>query len=308
MFTLRNNAKQFFYRLQHCISYLIYPYLRIKEQVRPKGCARILMYHSITDFPPERGIPYDNVPPWLFEHQMSILVKENYNMITMDSLVEIIKNGNEIPTRTIVLTFDDGFKNNFIYAFPILKRRGLKATFFFIADSIGKKEPFKHLLWDDASIKYCSEHPESRLPMDLDEIKELKSYGMEIGSHGLTHRSVGNLDPEQAKSEIFGSKKILEDAINDSVRFFSYPFGSKAYNDFNIFTLKVLEDAGYEAACTAEIGAIFGRDNVYELRRIPIREGDNDSLFRQKLVGAYDWVNMFKWMFQLHVDRTDKAL
>ena len=273
----------------------------------PISEARILMYHNISDFPSERNIPYDNVSPWLFEKQMSMLIKERFNIISLSELINYIKNDILIPPKTIVITFDDGFKNNFTNAFPLLKKKGIKASFFLIVSAIGDKKPFKHLLWDENAIEYFKKNPESRMPIDWDEVNILKDWGMEIGSHGLTHKSIGSLSTEKAKIEISISKNILEKKLSKKVKVFSYPFGSGVYNDYNSHTSELLKEAGYEAACTTEIGSVNSGTNLYELPRIPVRETDNEFTLKQKIVGAYDWVNFFKIIFQKNVARIDKT-
>ena len=175
---------------------------------------------------------------------------------------------------------------------------GLHATFFLIAGAIGSPKPFHHLLWDETSRGHCRIHPESRLPLNWDECREMVKYGMAIGSHGLTHRSIGYLGPETAKSEIILSKNILEDALSAEIEHFSYPFGSKTYGDFNRHTHRILANARYRSACSTEIGAVTGKDQLYALKRIPIRETDHPMFFRQKISGAYDWVQFVKPAFK----------
>lgn len=266
------------------------------------------MYHNTADFPREKYVPYDNVPPALFERQMGVLTKDSYNVVTLGELIRIMRNKGGIPPKTVVITFDDGYKSNYLGAFPILKKMGLRATFFLIADSIGMDQPFRHLLWDERAVRTFHKYPETRLPLNRNEVSTLLSYGNEIGSHGMTHRSIGNLKLTDARVEIAGSKAILEKATDAVVNLFSYPFGSKNYNDFNSETSVMLKDAGYECACTGEIGAITDQSEPYELPRIPIRETDTPFFFRQKVTGSFDWVSIFKTAFQNKMPRIDKVL
>jgi|APSaa5957512622_1039677.scaffolds.fasta_scaffold09713_2 peptidoglycan/xylan/chitin deacetylase (PgdA/CDA1 family) len=266
------------------------------------------MYHCVSNFPHEKDIPYDNVPPELFRTHMQILASEHYNVISLSALAKKIETKQNIPQKTIAITFDDGYKNNYQNAFPILEDMGFCATLFLIVNAIDKQQPFEHLLWDEISQKHFLGHPESRLPLNWGEVREIAQSGMEIASHGLTHRSIGYLEPEEARKEIFESKEILENAISNEVKCFSYPFGSVVYNDYNSHTADILIEAGYEGACTTEIGAVAKSDSVYELRRIPVRETDNSTAFKQKIVGAYDWVGSWKRMFQRNMKRVDRVM
>ncbi len=81
---------------------LIYPWMKIQYMGYKKNQARILMYHSISDFPPEREVPYDNVPPWLFEIQMSMLIKERFNIITLSELINYMKKRLRLSEKRII--------------------------------------------------------------------------------------------------------------------------------------------------------------------------------------------------------------
>lgn len=297
-----------FYRFQWMISSLMWPWFLVKEKCFPSNEARILTYHCISKFPQEKEIPYDNVDPHLFDAHMKVLKQESFNVIGLVELVQMLKTCQNIPPKSVVITFDDGYRNNYLNALPTLKKFGYKATFFIIAGGIGIEKPFQHLLWDKAAGNHFRANPESRLPMNVAELQHLKKCGHEIGSHGLSHRSIGNLSLKEGVREVVRSKEILAEVIGGHVSFFSYPFGSRKYNDFSRITTSILRNSGYEAACTSDIGAVSHRNNPYELPRIPVRENDRPFRFRQKLYGAFDWVNPFKNAFQKMAPRIDKAI
>jgi len=301
-------AKRAFYGFQEIASTLIWPYFCFQKRFFPRNQARILTYHCVSEFPKEREIPYDNVPPHLFRAHMHLLKKEHFNIISLSELADVLEANKIIPPRTIIVTFDDGYKNNYLNAFQVLEEVGFKATFFVIAAGFGINEPFKHLLWDEAARNHYRKDPGSRIPMDAQELRKLREHGHEIGSHGMTHRSIGNLSHTEGMEEIVRSRETLEKAVGDPVTFFAYPFGARSYNDFNQRTSNMLRQAGYRAACTGEIGAVTHGTSRYELVRIPVRETDSPYRFRQKLCGAFEWINPFKRAFQKTVPRIDKVI
>lgn len=303
---MRFFLKKQFMRFQRTYSTILYPLKKIKHSIMSMNTPRILMYHSISEFPTEFNVPYDNVSPSLFERQMKLLVEEDWNVITLGKFVDLINMKKKIFPKTVIITFDDGFKNNYLYAFPILNKYHLRATFFIVAEFVGDDKFYKHLLWDSASQEYCKKYPETRLPIDWKEVKELHNGAMEIASHGLTHRSIGNLNMTEAEREIVESKEIIEKNISSVVDLLAYPFGSKTYNDYNSSLYKILKKAGYKGACTTEIGFIRNTANLFELPRIPIRENDSELWFKQKLYGAYDWVGSYRRLFQKMANRIDK--
>lgn len=265
------------------------------------------MYHSTCQFPREREIPYDNIFPGLFKEHLRILKQGRFRVILLRELISLIQGNESIPPRTIVITFDDGYKNNVLNAFPLLQQVGFRATFFLIAGAIGAKKPFRHLLWDSASRICQSKNPFARVPMTWDDACELVLDGNDLGSHGMTHRSLGRMTPKESSAEILESKNMIERRTNISVTSFSYPFGSIVYGDLNESLQDALAESGYGCACATEIGPVKSTDNLFQLKRIPVREQDTPFFFKQKLIGAYDWVNRGKRFFQSHFPRIDKV-
>lgn len=192
----------------------------------------ILMYHHIA--PPE-AVPEDPAPlegwnfthsPRSFERQLLRLKQRGYRFISLDSLVEEIKTTGREPRKTAVVTFDDGWLDNHTYALPILKALSIPATFFCTTSHIHKNvaDPKK---------------------MNMAQLRELLDAGMTIGGHTRNHPTLTKLSPEQARTEIAGSKDDLEQALNIEVRFLAYPGGS-----FNRDVALLARDAGYTAACS----------------------------------------------------------
>ncbi len=301
---MRFLVKKIFYKIQFILSFILYfTFYRFRND----GAARIIMYHSVSYFPQEGKIPYNNVDPLVFESHLKILKDHGHNVICLGELIENIMKDKTIKPKTIVITFDDGFKNNFDHAFPLLKKYNFFATFFIITGNIGESRPYKHLLMDETAIEFFRSFPESRLPMSEIEIKEMCDRGMEIGSHTVTHRSLGNIDVYEANSEIVESKSNLEKITSKAIDLFSYPFGSRTYGDFNEQTESLLVGAGYKAACTTDIGKVSLSTPIYQLPRIPVGYNDVYYDFLFKISGAYDWVNFFKNFFQKTFKRIDKT-
>ena len=133
----------------------------------------------------------------------------------------------------------------------------------------------------------------------------MASNGMEVGSHSLTHRSLGVIGSTEAEVEIRQSREILERRLGVPVNLFAYPFGSQAYGDFNQGVQQIVRTAGYLAACTTVVGTNGRAADPFALRRIPMEEEDGPFRVRCKLVGAYDWVGKVKATWQRLVEREE---
>jgi peptidoglycan/xylan/chitin deacetylase (PgdA/CDA1 family) len=226
----------------------------------PRYTIPILTYH---DFNYREGIA---VAPENFERQMHYLKDRRYNVISLDALIKGRKKGDKFARNTVVITMDDGYKDNFTYAYPVLKKYGFPATIFLIANNIGVDENF--LNWD--------------------EVREMSGNNISFGGHTKSHVYLPSIKNKDVLwDEIFGCKEIIERHVGIHVDYFSYPKGG--------FTEKIktlVKKAGYEAACTTNRGHdILDKNDLYELNRISIRNCDNSYSLWAKLSGYY---NMFR--------------
>ncbi|MDD3375379.1 MAG: polysaccharide deacetylase family protein [Candidatus Omnitrophica bacterium] len=220
----------------------------------------IIMYHNVeekTDVHRLNGVGTSN-----FEYQMSFLKRNHYNVISLDALVEAIVNNEKIPHNTVVLTFDDGYEDNYLLGFPILKKYGFPATIFISSAKIGTEG---YLTWD--------------------QIREMEQFGIMAGSHTLSHVYLPGVSEEEQIKEIRDSKRAIERKVGHPIYNLCYPTGG-----FNDFIKKIAKDFGYKSACTTNRGYDQLNKDVYELNRI--RFGDRDiswPILRAKLSGFYNF-------------------
>jgi len=235
----------------------------------PRYTVPIITYH---DFNYKEGIA---VAPENFERQMCYLKDKHYNVISLDTLIKGRKKGEKFARNTVVIVMDDGYKDNFTYAYPVLKKYGFPATIFLIANNIGADENF--LNWD--------------------EVREMSGDNISFGGHTKSHVYLPSInDKDVLWDEISGCKEIIERHTGIHVVYFSYPKGG-----FNEEIKTLVKQAGYEAACTTNRGHdILDKNDVYELNRISIRNRDNSVSLWAKLSGYY---NVFR-----HVKEGDDGL
>jgi len=230
----------------------------------PRYVVPILMYHNI-------GYQKSGffVTPENFTKQMEFIKKNGYQVISLDELVVSIRGKKRLKRNKVVITFDDGYKDNFQYAYPVLKKLGFPATIFLITDFIGKK--------------FTGEGKEF---MNWDEVMAMSKDKISFGGHTKTHLYLGSVNDEKAAfEEIAGSKKVIEQKIGMSVDYFCYPSGG-----FSNRVKELVAQAGYQGACTTNRGfAKFNRD-VSELKRIKVTNSDGSKPFSfwVKLSGYYN--------------------
>jgi len=214
----------------------------------------ILMYHSVGK---DCSIC---VSEERFSQQMEFLFKKKYKIISLDELVRFIKE-NKRPKKIVVITFDDGYENNYTNAYPILKKYNFKATVFMIINKIGERD-------------YLTK----------EQLKELEKNKISIESHTLNHRYLPDSNREGKFLEIFKSKEVLENILGKRVNFISYPAGG-----FNSETQRLVKNAGYKAAFTTNRGIKRSKNNsdLYALKRIKITDKDSSFKFGIKISGFY---------------------
>jgi peptidoglycan/xylan/chitin deacetylase (PgdA/CDA1 family) len=172
---------------------------------------------------------------------------------------------------------------------------------------IGRYTFFGHLGLERAKTDPGAPPPLAWLPLSWDEVDEMHRHGITIGSHSMSHRSLGVLPGAEAESEARRSRDVLQERLATPVDLFAYPFGSQVYGDFDPGLEEMLRRTGYRGACTTVIGRCAPGLDRYALPRIPIAGDDTPFRVRCKLAGAYDWVGAIKTMAQRILARQDRV-
>ncbi|WP_410209042.1 polysaccharide deacetylase family protein [Fusobacterium sp.] len=219
----------------------------------------ILMYHQFVLKPEEGGKIKLFVTKRQFEIHLKILKLLNYNTITFEELKQIGLH-NRFNKKYIILTVDDGYKDNYTILFPLLKKYKMKAVIFWVSGIKTNK-------W---TIKSDGEK-EIHL-LDDSQILEMQNSGLiEFGGHTLTHPSLKKLDDIDATREIIEDKKNIERTLGKTLTAFAYPYGHRKES-----TKKIVEKAGYFFAVSTDTGSGIITEDYYDIRRTAI---DKTSLF-----------------------------
>jgi peptidoglycan/xylan/chitin deacetylase (PgdA/CDA1 family) len=204
-----------------------------------------------------------------FARQLEYLRSEEWNTISVQQLLEFLKNKIPLPEKSLIMSFDDGNQTDFTIAFPLLEKLGFRATFFVTSDFIDK-----------------SGH------LSKSQIVRMSQAGMEFGSHGKTHRFLSTLNEKELKTELQESKTVLEDLISKEVGLLSLPGG---YYSFKI--REVARDADFKGICTSRFDWNTDATDPFELRRISLGYSDSLSNFISliKLNARVYFKKRFKW-------------
>ena len=220
----------------------------------------IIMYHRIDDRAATSKL---SVTPESFKRQMSFLKRHNYNVVRLEDLPDILGSG-KIPYKTIAITFDDGYENNYKNAYPVLMQLGLPATIFISPGLIGRE---RFLTWN--------------------QVVEMSGSGViSIGSHTMSHAYLPDLPQQYLDREIFDSKRSIESHTRREADSFSYPVGG-----FNEHTRDKVIKAGYKIAVATNPGKDYPKHDIFAMKRVRIsRTSDNLFVFWIETSGFYTWI------------------
>jgi peptidoglycan/xylan/chitin deacetylase (PgdA/CDA1 family) len=221
----------------------------------PVSAVPILAYHEVG----ETDDLY-NITANQFEEQMAYLTRNGYHAISLEDLFNFYNGQGKLPEKPVVITFDDGYEDNYLVALPILEKYNLSATVFIVPNLIGTEG---YLSWQ--------------------QVTEMQQRHTEIGSHTMSHIAMDEIGEEQQRQEASESKSVLEQHMGKPIRFFAYPFGG-----FTATTEQILQEAGYRGACAGMPGLNDKSTDVYALKRINVPHPKYGLWeFRLRLFRAY---------------------
>ncbi|BBB90047.1 MAG TPA: polysaccharide deacetylase family protein [Methylomusa anaerophila] len=219
----------------------------------------VLLYHHVGN--DDGGLPRLTITADEFERQVALLHNAGFETISPEQLIAYMKREEvSLPERPILITFDDGYDDNYANALPILQKYGFKAVFFVVGINVDRAQR-----------------------LSAQQVREMAKSGFAIGGHSMTHSDLTQLSGPELEHEILDNKRQLEGITHQESLFFSYPYGF-----FNLRSWKKIESAGYQGAFTVLSGVNkAGRDNIFLLRRIPIFSTTDFDALLARLTGTY---------------------
>lgn len=232
----------------------------------------ILMYHRLIDNIENIGVHtiYYNVNE--FENQLKYLKENNYITITFKDLIKLTEKERK-EKKYIILTFDDGYRDNYDLLFPLLKKYQMKAVIYMVS----------HLKNNEWDVKETGE--KSFELMTEKEILEMHDSGLvEFGGHTMHHVKLDTLNYSEQKEEILGNKIYLEELLKEKLVSFAYPFGR-----FNENSKIIVKELGYSYGIATNSGSFYIEDDTFQVRRIGIFPDVNMRKFKRRVKGNYNY-------------------
>jgi peptidoglycan/xylan/chitin deacetylase (PgdA/CDA1 family) len=215
----------------------------------------ILMYHVIATPPASAQLPELYVDPKTFDREMEWLKGRGYTGVSLNQVYDAWFKGGELPEKPVVVSFDDGYRGQYVYARPELRKLGWPGVLSLIVRTV--------------------EEPNGELSPQM--VQRLIDDGWELDSHTIHHLDVSTLSGAQLQQEVGESRRILQQRFHQPVNFFCYPSGR-----FDAQAIQAVRSAGYLGATTTEEG-LASKDEMFTLKRIRVDGSDGVSGLEQKL-------------------------
>jgi peptidoglycan/xylan/chitin deacetylase (PgdA/CDA1 family) len=255
-----------------------------------KRTLRVLMYHKVNDLWPN---PI-TVPTAVFAEQMDLLGELGYVPVSLGAVRDYYVDGTPLPEGAVLITFDDGYRDNLENAFPVLNARGFPAVIFAPIGYLADGRPLPH---EEPLVRAGVHNP----TLDWDQLAELEAGGVRIEAHGIGHRRLAELQPDEALREITISKLRLEERLGREVEAYAYVKGSRA--DYRPEHASLVQQAGYKLGFTAVSGVNTPDSDRFQLLRYNV-EPYSARTFELVLAGACDPLSVKDTVAGTYVRRT----
>lgn len=267
-------------RLKFCLKealfaiYLYCGYVQVRDLILSllgRSRAVVVYYHRIG------GCDVLTRPAEHFRRDL-VHFRRHYDCISLAELCRRLRHRQPLRRRTLVVTFDDGYRDNFTHALPLLAAANVPATFFVSTGFIGTRRVFDHDARHTPVPRYAN--------LTWDDLRAMEHAGFEIGSHTVNHVNLGRADAQSARHEIRESLRQLNQELGAKPRPFSFPWGKPA--DLSEAAFREAQDAGYYAAASAYGGCNRPGTDGFRIRRVDVGNGQLSDLAVRARIAGFD--------------------
>jgi peptidoglycan/xylan/chitin deacetylase (PgdA/CDA1 family) len=233
------------------------------------------MYHMISE-PQTVADTRQACPSRRFEKHLQLLLKEGYTPVSIDRIAAYYAEKSSLPNKAVLITFDDGFEDNYLNAFHILQRYNVPAIIYLATEFIGQTNKWM-------PVPTYSQ----RKMLSWTQIQEMSSHGIQFGSHTVSHPKLTELDDDCVSKELVQSKQTIEDRLGLECRHFAYPYGLLTEK-----TRDWVQQAGFKTACSTQSGFNNAKCDPLILHRIDVYGNDSLWKFQQKVTFGMNNANL----------------
>ena len=263
----------------------------------------ILCYHRVLPDFIETHYHIYTVLPEQFEAQMAFLVDNGFKSLALKEYAEMALGLRPIERRSVLITFDDGYSDNYAFAWPICKRYNIKLNLFVCTKYLGRLDPViitkdGYLLQSQIGLpettlsSHIKRFPQLWRLLTWHELREMQASGVEIGFHGHSHSNYALLKPDEIALDGARGLEVFEREMGYRPKFIALPYGE--YGSYTPEIIPILKSLGLDFVFSSHFGRARLPSNQSVFPRMSIHQEDNLAMFRRKLFGAYDWLESIR--------------
>ncbi len=263
---------------------------------RARGRFGILMYHRIAETSAVARRPTWNVTPGRLREQLRYILARGYQVWPLQRIIDYSASGETLPERVTALTFDDGYENFFLSAWPILRELGVPATVFVVTGCMGSNQPFPFDRW--ATLARTALPPAAWRPLSWPQCRELERSGLiSIGSHTHTHSDFRGRE-ELFRADLEQSLELLSGELGVGSYTFSFPYGSRALGSAGAPLMRSAAASGVTCALTTDTELVTPGSSPFGWGRFEVTEEDTGPTIIAKLEGWYNWMGPLRELYR----------
>ena len=280
----------------------------------------ILCYHRVLpEFIENVNDPIYTVLPEQFESQMAFLVQEGFHTLSLTEFAAAARGLRPLNKPSVLITFDDGYADNYAVAWPIAKRSNIKINLFICTAYQGQSDPIimtkngyrslTDFAYSEAEPPGVQAHikkfPQLWRPLNWEELAVMRDAGVEIAFHSHTHRNLALFPPQELTNDLSTGLFIFERELGYRPKFLALPYGG--YETCTPTVLETLKGFGVEFVFTTHLGRALLPCNQLLFPRLVVYQQDDLTTFQHKLFGGYDWLEpLYRLIHLTGLDRSHR--
>jgi peptidoglycan/xylan/chitin deacetylase (PgdA/CDA1 family) len=252
----------------------------------------VLSYHRVLPGYIEKDAPMYSVLPEQFAEQMQYLSSNAFVSLSLDEYEQIIKGEKDVPERSILITFDDGYADFYSQALPIAKQYGITLNVFVCTGLVEGSTAEIYPEIPAHAREHREAYPELWRPLNWDEIRKLKAEGVGIGFHGHSHRKLAKMTVEEIALEFEMGLNLYRHETNYEMRHFAFPHGT--YDSYDTERVALISSLGMQLQFSTRLSRTPVDANEALISRLVIHQEDDLETYKLKLFGAYEWLGALR--------------
>jgi peptidoglycan/xylan/chitin deacetylase (PgdA/CDA1 family) len=271
---------------------IAWPAWAVRRVLPGAGRVPVLCYHRVLPDLREAGSPVFTLTPDQFEAQMAWLRREGVRSLSLDEYGAMARGEADVPERAVLVTFDDGYADNYHVAWPLARRYGVKLNLFLCTGLVSGEVARTYETTNPGLFASQAAHPELWRPLTWVQAREMREGGVGFGLHSHTHGNHGRMTAAEVRCEIERGLSLFTRELGIRPTAFAFPGGS--FGTYTDETVRLLTEYGFTLLFTTRLGRTRVAAGGPLISRLVVYQEDSLPAWRRKLAGACDWLGSLR--------------